>query len=171
MNVSITHVAEGKTNVTTIMPRIKRCPGNSMLAKIVGDLKITIGIKELKIAKSSSGKKVVKIIVLDKSVAFGNTDVDETGNCETTKKKIFKIRDETDDNNIGNAIVTVNYHEDVFQKYPPTNKGDFAVLIKTDNIIHPKHRSANFINIMVAGNKLILIYSAPELSEIEVFIL
>ena len=116
-NVSITHVAEGKTNVTTIMLRIKRCPGNSVLGKIVGDIKITMGIKELKVAKASSGKNVVKIIVLDKAVAFGNTDVDETGNCETTKKKkIFKIRDETDDNDIGNAMVTVNYHEDVFKK-------------------------------------------------------
>ena len=32
--------------------------------------------------------------------------------------------------------------------------------MNTDNIIHPKHRSDNFVNIIAGGNKLILIYCA-----------
>ena len=28
--------------------------------------------------------------------------------------------------------------------------------MNTDNIIHPKHRSDNFVNIIAGGNKLIL---------------
>ena len=79
-------LAEGKNNVATIMPRMKKCPGKSVLAKLIGDLTITMGIKEFKdIAKALSGKKVVKIIVSDKSVAFENTGVDETSNLKQIK--------------------------------------------------------------------------------------
>ena len=73
------------------MPRIKQCPGKSALANITGDLTKTMGINKFKdVAKASSGKKV-KIIVSEKSVAFGNTDVDETRNCKTKKKRYLKI--------------------------------------------------------------------------------
>ena len=91
-NVSITHVAEGKNNVATIMPRMKQCSGKSVIAKMTGDLTIAMGINAFKdVIKASSGKKVVKIIVSYKFVAFGNTDVDETHNCETKNKRYLKF--------------------------------------------------------------------------------
>ena len=43
------------------------------------------------LAKTSSLKKVVKIIVSYKSVAFENTDVDETHNRETKNKRYLKF--------------------------------------------------------------------------------
>ena len=91
-NVSITHVAEGKNNVAAIMPRMKQCPGKSVLAKMTGDWTITMRINAFKVlAKTSSLKKVVKIIVSYKSVAFENTDVDETHNRETKNKRYLKF--------------------------------------------------------------------------------
>ena len=60
-NVSITHVAEGKNNVATIMPRMKQCSRNSVLGKMTVDLTITMRINALKgVIKASSGKKSSK---------------------------------------------------------------------------------------------------------------
>ena len=60
-NVSITHVAEGKNNVAIIMPRMKQCSRNSVLAKMTVDLTITMRINALKgVIKASSGKKSSK---------------------------------------------------------------------------------------------------------------
>ena len=59
-NVSITHVAEGKNNVAAIMPRMKQCPGKSVLAKMTGDWTITMRINAFKVlAKTSSGNKTI----------------------------------------------------------------------------------------------------------------